>query len=175
MKLILAIALLLRLALVIAVPRNGDSHLHYLRDAQIIRAGGNIYAEMPNYNYSPVFAYMLAALPDPVDQSDRVLTAFADLLNAVLIYATASRLNLPARLCAAVYLFNPIVLINGGYLAAHETFALVAFLAAVYIGAGAFVRAAQPGYSSQAKPAVRGLGSLRLRIPAAQSDLSAHR
>jgi hypothetical protein len=128
--LIIVIGLASRLYLAYAYPGNFDQEMYEV-DAQIMRAGGNIYAEQPHYNYSPVWAYCLLFLSRLADASHlslhfvvRGFLSLVDGINALLIWRLAS------RRAALVYWLNPVAILIVGYHGQFETFAMVPLLLA---------------------------------------------
>lgn len=130
----LLMGFLLRIVLVASLSSSSNDVLaHYQQDAEIIRRNENIYADMEFYNYAPVWAYTLAVFSNPIDISARVFIAVCDMFNAILIYLIAVRAAVPALAAAALYLFNPVVLMNGGFGAQFEPYALAPLLVGIWL------------------------------------------
>ncbi|MCC7450180.1 MAG: hypothetical protein IT324_22370 [Anaerolineae bacterium] len=108
---------------------------------RILGNHGNIFAETPRYNYSPVWAYTLLVL-DRIAQgagtslnvSVRIFLSGVDLLNAGLIGAIAERVRRGSGYrCLLCYLFNPVAILVVGFDGQFETFAMLPLLLAVWL------------------------------------------
>src|SRR5688572_23766383 len=114
MKLLLIIgaALAVRLLLAVAAPVNTDV-TNYATVAAIVRGGGNVYAETPFYNYSPLWFHILGLLDAargavPLAVAVRVFLSALDMPNIILIHQIAKQLQPERAIYGAIlYAFNP--------------------------------------------------------------------
>ncbi|TIX49424.1 hypothetical protein E5222_11235 [Alteraurantiacibacter aquimixticola] len=108
--------------------------------ADIMAAGGNVYAETPRYNYGPVWfniVHWLDLLPsppgaDPTKALHFKIAAFLTLVDVGLFAILLRRFSLKV---AALFFLNPISVIITGY---HSQFdnlpVLIGFAAILYVG-----------------------------------------
>lgn len=125
--LLLALGFLFRLALAIFTQGNYDLRSYEIV-AQIVHAGGNVYAQTTRYNYSPVWSLLIGGItlvPIPLHISVRVFLSIVDMVNALLIWKIAG------RKMGLLYAFNPISIIIVGYGGQFETLAALPILLAL--------------------------------------------
>jgi hypothetical protein len=130
----------LRLYLAYAFRGNFDQ-LSYEIVADIIKRGGNVYAETNRYNYSPVWAYVLSYLNQIASLSHlqfhfviRSFLTIVDILIGFFVGLTCARLGLTdARIGFSLYLLNPVAIQLIGFHGQFENLALLPLLIATYI------------------------------------------
>jgi hypothetical protein len=81
--------------------------VHFEETALQVRNGINIYSASANYNYPPLFAWILAILPSPFQVSFRLLLAGCDSLIAWGLWRMTQ-----SRLYALLYWFNPVLILS---------------------------------------------------------------
>jgi hypothetical protein len=131
----------LRLFLAVAFEGNFDQ-VSFETVAGIVRRGGNVYAETTRYNYTPVWAMLLAGFDVfaqtvglPLHVVVRSALTVVDVVNAILIgriglaYAGTS-----VSRGFATYLLNPVAILVVGYHGQFETLAAMPLLLAVSLG-----------------------------------------
>lgn len=135
-------ALAARLYLAAAFFGNFDQESYEIV-ARIVRSGGNVYAETPRYNYSPLWSFVLAGM-DAVAQALRVemhtvvrtTLTLVDLVLAALIAAVAARAGGAPATAFARYFANPVAILIVGYHGQFEDLAAVPLLAAMLVASG---------------------------------------
>lgn len=109
--------------------------------ANIVRRGGNVYAETLRYNYTMIWAYVLTFL---MNISDAVHLPFhfvvrgfgtlVDIADALFIGLICRRIGSRSLWSGmAIYLVNPITLGLGGFHGQFENFAILPLLAATHV------------------------------------------
>ena len=139
---IAVVGLTLRLILAAFFPGNWDQD-SYLIVARIVERGGNVYAETARYNYSPLWAYLLAGL-DVAERAvglrfdflTRAFLAVVDLADAVLIAGIAKRSNLNPRLAFLTFLLSPVSILLTGLHGQFENLAALPLLLGAYLALG---------------------------------------
>jgi hypothetical protein len=130
----------LRLFLAAGLPGNYDQASYELV-VDIMRRGGNPYAETFRYNYSPFWAYCLLALSKVANRSHvelhlvvRGFLTTVDLLNAVLVGLIAHQVyGRPVWQRFSLYLVNPVAILIVGFHGQFETLAALPVLTAMYV------------------------------------------
>src|SRR5690242_17756124 len=87
---ILIAAVLVRLILLFAFPNSAENRLDYAHQAEIFQRGGNVYTEGSFYNYSPVWGFTIATLPN-AQRDSGFFIAICDLIAGALIYKITKR------------------------------------------------------------------------------------
>jgi hypothetical protein len=131
----------LRLFLAVAFEGNFDQ-VSFEIVADIVRRGGNVYAETSRYNYTPVWSILLGGFDllaqytgQPLHVVVRSALTLVDVVNAILIgriglvYAGTS-----VSRGFATYLLNPVAILVVGYHGQFETLAALPLLLAVALG-----------------------------------------
>jgi hypothetical protein len=124
------------LRLLLAVSTVGNFDLQAFRvQGDIVRAGGNVYAEFRFYNYAPLWMYAAAglgitadALHIPFPAVVRIFLTVIDVINAALIAKIAQRPQ-----AFAAYLLNPVTVLLVGYGGQFEVLTILPLLAAVWL------------------------------------------
>lgn len=108
--------------------------------ADIMKRGGNIYAETDRYNYTAVWALVLLALKNlsllvhlPFHFLVRTFLTVTDCTTALLIGLIALKIGRSMRYAFLLYLLNPVAIITIGYAGQFETFATLPLLLAAYL------------------------------------------
>jgi len=130
----------LRLFLAYAVRGNFDQ-LSYEIVADIMKRGGNIYAETSRYNYSPVWAHVLSFLNQIASLSHlqfhfviRSFLTIVDILIGLFVGLICARLGFTdARIGFSMYLLNPVSILLIGFHGQFENLAMLPLLIATYI------------------------------------------
>lgn len=128
---VLAVGLVLRLLIAVFLPPNWDVDSYGIV-AEIVRGGGNVYAETSRYNYSPVWMGVIGALsfvPVPLSVAVRMFLSLCDAVNAACVYdiARLSGRGRPLRLMMLYYL-NPATMLIAAYAGQFELLALLPIL-----------------------------------------------
>lgn len=137
---IIILGLAVRLFLASITPGNYDMESYQIV-IDILRNGGNIFAETSRYNYSPVWSYILLGIDAlagfthlPFPFAERAFISFVDLADAFVIGLIASKMNKRGFLLAfAVYFLNPISILLSGVHGQFENLAALPLLIAVYL------------------------------------------
>jgi hypothetical protein len=116
--------------------------------AEIVRRGGNVFAETARYNYTPLWAWILFALSSladsfalPLHTVVRSFLTLIDLGNAVLIAEISGSIGIGRKSVAfAAYALNPVLIMLVGYHGQFETFALFPLVLAVWLQLRSFKR-----------------------------------
>jgi hypothetical protein len=130
--------------------------------AEITRRHGNVYAETSRYNYSPVWAFIVAGLDAarpsglPFPAAVKGFLSLVDVGNAVLLGRLARSLGRVSWHATAFYLLNPVAIMLVGYHGQFETLAATPILLAALL----LARPARPGRL----PLVWALGTLSLAV-----------
>lgn len=138
---IVAIGVALRLALAFGYAGNFDARSFEIV-AEIMKRGGNVYAETTRYNYTPVWAVLLHALDGvatfsslPLQAVERTFLTVIDLVDALLIATIGARqLGRPWIQGFAMYMLNPVAILIVGAHGQFENLAALPLLAALAIG-----------------------------------------
>ena len=135
--LVMGIGLVARLSLAWGLYGNYDMGSYDLV-AEILRRGGNVYAETSRYNYSPLWMGVLTAtstianwLSLPHHAILRTVLTGVDLANAILIALIAGNRQFRLR-TFALYWLNPGVILIVGYHGQFECLALFFLLLALW-------------------------------------------
>jgi Gpi18-like mannosyltransferase len=103
--------------------------------ADIMRHGGNVYAETTRYNYSPVWFHVLDALAHvprmPLIVVVRLFLSCIDIGNILLIHMIAERYTGHGRIAAVAYALNPGMITLVGQHGQFEALAMLPFLAGI--------------------------------------------
>lgn len=132
--LVIAIALFARLYFVIAYYGNFDQESYEIV-IDIMRRGGNVYAETARYNYSPIWSWILLGLSYvslPLHISVRGFLTLVDLVNAILL-ARLTKFDKRYLL----YWLNPAAILIVGFHGQFETLSLLPLLAALCLSKSA--------------------------------------
>ena len=135
---LLGIGLGLRLGLALCFYGNFDQ-VSYEIVAEIMRRGGNVYAETSRYNYTPLWSYVLLILNYgaiwlrvPFHVMVRSFIICIDLINMLLIgYVAANGLSRNLKVAAVGYWLNPVAILLVGYHGQFENLATLPLLLAV--------------------------------------------
>ena len=135
---LLGIGLGLRLGLAICFYGNFDQ-VSYEIVAEIMRRGGNVYAETSRYNYTPIWSYVLLVLNYgatwlgvPFHVMVRSFIIGVDLIDMLLIgYVAANGLSRNLKVTAVGYWLNPVAILLVGYHGQFENLAILPLLLAV--------------------------------------------
>jgi len=130
----------LRLLLAYGFRGNYDQ-LSYEIVADIMKRGGNIYAETYRYNYSPVWAHVLSFLYQITSLSHlqfhfviRSFLTLVDILIGLFVGLICARLGFTdARIGFSMYLLNPVSILLIGFHGQFENLAMLPLLIATYI------------------------------------------
>ncbi len=143
--LLFAVVLLLRLSIVAQFRGNYDSESFRIV-AELVSSGSNVYASTDRYNYSPVWAYVLAGLWSVARSSFTtfvllvgLLQTAADVAAAALVLAVARRLGRPedeARRAALLFFSNPVSALASGAHGQFDGLAVLLLLAAILTAMG---------------------------------------
>lgn len=124
----------LRILLALTTQGNFDA-VSYEIVADIMRRGGNVYAETTRYNYSPVWFHILDALANvrsmPLIVVVRLFLSCIDLGNILLIHTIAQRYTEHGRIIAVAYALNPGMITLVGQHGQFEALAMLPFLAGI--------------------------------------------
>jgi hypothetical protein len=137
------LAALLFRALFLADHRDNPDFAAYREVAGIVERGGIVWAETTRYNYSPLWAWTLAALARagqafgwPLHVLVLGLLQLADFATAAVLYALGRRrLALPAGRAAgvaALFLANPVSILATSFRGMFDNLAIVFALLALY-------------------------------------------
>ncbi len=130
-------SLVIRILFLARFPGNFDVG-QYERVAALVRAGGNPYPGDIPYNYSPLWAYLVAGLSRA---SDAFSIPFATLVGAVLIAADAATAwvlyllggrGRKGAAAAVLFFANPVSVIASGHYLQFDNVAILFLVAAVY-------------------------------------------
>jgi hypothetical protein len=129
-----------RLYLAYAFRGNYDQFSYELV-AEIMNRGGNVYAETSRYNYSPLWAYVLAFLQYIADSSHvqfhfviRSFLTMVDILVGIFIGLNCSRWGFSdARIGFSLYMLNPVALMLVGFHGQFENLAMLPLLIGTYL------------------------------------------
>jgi hypothetical protein len=130
----------LRLFLAYAFRGNFDQ-LSYEIVAEIMKRGGNVYAETYRYNYSPVWAHVLSFFNQIAGLSHlqfhfviRSFLTIIDILIGLFVGLIYARLGFgDARIGFSLYLLNPVAILLVGFHGQFENLAMLPLLIATYI------------------------------------------
>ncbi len=108
--------------------------------ADIMKRGGNVYAETDRYNYTTVWALVLLVLKNlsllvhlPFHFLVRTFLTVIDCATALLIGLIALKIGRSMRYAFLIYLLNPVAIITIGYAGQFETLATLPLLLAAYL------------------------------------------
>lgn len=147
----IVVGVILRL-LIGAAPMGNFDLGSYKIVAEIMRNGGNVYAETSRYNYSPVWFHLLhsfdsmkAAFGIDFHVALRLFLTVVDVVNALLVGAIANQLQRGTRAQAvALYMLNPGGIALVAYHSQFELLAVAPLLVAVLV----VLRNRQPRYQT---------------------------
>lgn len=115
------LAVLMRLWFAWAYHGNFDQQSYEIVQ-EIVRAGGNVYAETDRYNYGPPwflilasFAWLQDATGLPAHGVIRTFLTIVDLTVAAVLFRMAVRLGLDSHRASVVFLANPVTILVTGF------------------------------------------------------------
>ena len=136
-----------RIVLAVAFVGNYDER-SYEVVAEIMRRGGNIYAETARYNYTPVWAVIVHGLDSvsqtldlPLHAVIRTFLTGVDGLNALFIGAIARDQGRSMARTVIVYLLNPVAILIVGLHGQFETLAALPILVSIVLAGRRTARA----------------------------------
>ncbi len=135
---LIIIGLLVRLTMIFG-PYNSDVAM-FLKDMQIFDEKKNLFLYQPNYNYSPLFYYLLGFLSHvsrffKINEAYSIKTVIIlfELLSVYLINKLAKFLKLNPRRTVLAYYLNPVSIILVAHHAQFDIIAVFFFLLALTI------------------------------------------